>query len=171
MLLFFVPLSMSPHNERRAYPIVKSESPPLHSTTLSSTGQSHLQYVDTGPHFRFGTGEYNALPPFDFMSQLRSSWPRHTPYPPANSYSTSASTSTSNSQTHFTLSPMDDSTVLNLTDEYDDGDELGDLPSGSGSAVDGFLESSSSSARIFEKAVRRRSSKGSSRLSSRLIDQ
>ncbi|KAI0249787.1 fungal-specific transcription factor domain-containing protein [Lactifluus subvellereus] len=151
---------MSPHNERHAYPIIKSESPPVQSTTVSPTGQSHSQYVDTGTYLRFGTEEYNPLPPFSFMSQLRSSsltWSRHTPYPPANSYSTS--TSTSNSQTHLTLPPMDDSTVLNLTDEYDDGDELGDLPSRSGSAVDIFPESSSPSSRTFGKTVRRRSSK------------
>ncbi|KAI0293914.1 fungal-specific transcription factor domain-containing protein [Russula brevipes] len=54
---------------------------------------------------------------------------------------------------------MDDSTVLALTDEYDDGDELGDLPSASGSAVDMFPESSSSSSKTSDKTVRRRSSK------------
>ncbi len=54
---------------------------------------------------------------------------------------------------------MDDATALTLTDECDDGDELGDLPSASGSAVDMFPESSGSS---FKNAVRRRSSKGPS---------
>jgi hypothetical protein len=59
---------------------------------------------------------------------------------------------------------MDDPTVLALTDEYDDGDELlGDLPSGSNSAIDMFHESSGSSSKPFDKAVRRRSSKGTSR--------
>jgi hypothetical protein len=58
---------------------------------------------------------------------------------------------------------MDDSTALALTDEYDDGDELGDLPSASGSAVDMFPESSSSSSKTSDKTVRRRSSKGASR--------
>ena len=54
---------------------------------------------------------------------------------------------------------MDDATALTLTDECDDEDELGDLPSASGSAVDMFPESSGSS---FKNAVRRRSSKGPS---------
>jgi hypothetical protein len=70
-----------------------------------------------------------------------------------NPYSTS-------SQSHFGLSSMDDATALTLTDECDDGDELGDLPSASGSGVDMFPEGSSSKA--FDKAVRRRSSKGAS---------
>jgi hypothetical protein len=54
---------------------------------------------------------------------------------------------------------MDDPAVVTLTDEYDDGDELGDLPPGSSSAVDIFHDSSSMSSRALDKAVRRRSSK------------
>jgi hypothetical protein len=56
---------------------------------------------------------------------------------------------------------MDDPAALTLTDEYDDGDELGDLPPGSGSAVDIFHDSSLAS-RALDKTVRRRSSKGMS---------
>jgi hypothetical protein len=52
---------------------------------------------------------------------------------------------------------MDDPAVLTLTDDYDDGEELDDLPPGSGSAVDIFHDSSS---RALDKTVRRRSSKG-----------
>ncbi|KAH9974092.1 fungal-specific transcription factor domain-containing protein [Lactifluus volemus] len=86
-------------------------------------------------------------------SSPSSTWPHHTAYASENPYSNSPSTS----QSHFVLSSMDDPTVLALTDEYDDGDELlGDLPSGS---VDMFRESSSSSSKPFDKAVRRRSSK------------
>ncbi len=55
---------------------------------------------------------------------------------------------------------MDDPAVLTLTDEYDDGDELGDLPPGSSSAVDMFHDDSSLSSRALDKSVRRRSSKG-----------
>jgi len=55
---------------------------------------------------------------------------------------------------------MDDPAVLTLTDEYDDGDELGDLPPGSSSAVDMFHDSSGFSSRALDKSVRRRSSKG-----------
>ncbi|KAI9459128.1 fungal-specific transcription factor domain-containing protein [Lactarius psammicola] len=53
---------------------------------------------------------------------------------------------------------MDDPAVLTLTDEYDDGDELGDLPPGSGS-LDMFHDPSSLSSRALDKSVRRRSSK------------
>jgi hypothetical protein len=158
---------MSPHNERQPYPIVKSESPPLQSITVSAT---HTQYSDTDPPFRFGSGEYNHLPSFSFIPQPGSSpstWPHRAPHRPADPYSTS----TPSSQTHLTLPSMDDSPVLTLTDEYDDGDELGDLPSGSGSAADIYPESSSSSSKLFDKTVRRRSSKGTSRLFIRLTDQ
>jgi hypothetical protein len=56
---------------------------------------------------------------------------------------------------------MDDPAVLTLTDEYDDGDDLADLPPGSSSAVDVFHgDSSSLSSRALDKTVRRRSSKG-----------
>jgi hypothetical protein len=160
---------MSPYNERQAYPIVKSESPPVQSITNSSPSRSHSQHSDTGPPFHFGSGEYSQLPSFNFMPQPGSSsptWPHHTPNHPANPYSTTASSSHS----HFTLPSMDDLTILTLTDEYDDGDELCDLPSGSGSAADIFLESSSSSSKLSDKAVRRRSSKGPSRLFIRLLD-
>jgi hypothetical protein len=147
---------MSPHTLCQAHPVVKSESPPLQSVPISFIGQSQPQYPDTG--FRFGTGESNALPPFSFMSQPRSSstWPQHTPISHVNPYFTSAP----DSQSHFGLSPMDDATALTLTDECDDGDELGDLPSASGSGVDMFPESSGSSSKAFDKSVRRRSSKG-----------
>jgi hypothetical protein len=153
---------MSPYNDRQAHPVVKSESPPLHSVPISSIGQSHSHYADSPPHFRFGPGQHNALPPFSFMSQPRSSsstWSQHTSISHMNPYSTSPP----DSQSHFGLPHMDDSTVLALTDEYDDGDELGDLPSASGSAVDMFPESSSSSSKTSDKTVRRRSSKGASR--------
>jgi hypothetical protein len=141
-------------------PIVKSESPPPRSISISSTAQPHSSslYSDTLPSFRFGSRAYGHLPPFSFMPQRSSpssTWPHHTAYASENPYSNSPSTS----QSHFVLSSMDDPTVLALTDEYDDGDELlGDLPSGS---VDMFRESSSSSSKPFDKAVRRRSSKGS----------
>ena len=59
-----------------------------------------------------------------------------------NAYSSTVSTS----QSHFALPPADDPGVLTQTDEYDDGDEAGDFLSASGSKTD--------------KAVRRRSSKG-----------
>jgi hypothetical protein len=160
---------MSPYNERQAYPIVKSESPPIQSITISSSSLSHSQHSDTGTPFRFGSREYTQLPSFNFIPQPGSSsptWPHHTPHHSANPYSITASSS----HAHFTLPSMDDSTVLTLTDEYDDGDELCDLPSGSGSAVDIFHESSSSSSKISDKAVRRRSSKGPSRLFIRLLD-
>ena len=52
---------------------------------------------------------------------------------------------------------MDDPAVMTLTDDYDDGEELGDLPPGSGSAADIYHDSSS---RALDKTVRRRSSKG-----------
>ena len=56
---------------------------------------------------------------------------------------------------------MDDPAVLTLTDEYDDGDELGNLPPGSSSAADVFHgDSSILSSRALDKTVRRRSSKG-----------
>jgi hypothetical protein len=154
-------------------PIVKSESPPPRSISISSTAQSHSPslYSDTAPSFRFGSRAYSHLPPFSFMPQRSSSsstWPHHAAYTSDNPYSSSVSTS----QSHFVLSSsMDDPTVLALTDEYDDGDELGDLPSGSNSAVDMFPESSSSSSKPFDKGVRRRSSKGTfCGLINRLID-
>jgi hypothetical protein len=151
---------MSLHALCQAHPVVKSESPPLQSVPISSIGQSQPHFPDSD--FRFGTGEHNALPPFSFMSQPRSSssaWPQHTPIS-LNPYSTS----TPDSQSHFGLTPMDDATALTLTDECDDGDEIGDLPSASGSAVDLFPESSGSSSKTFDRAVRRRSSKGAPRL-------
>jgi hypothetical protein len=160
---------MSPYNERQAYPIVKSESPSIRSITISSASQSHSQHSDTGSPFRFGSGEYTHLPSFGFMPQpglSPSTWPHHTPHHPANPYATTASSP----HTHFTLPSMDDSTVLTLTDECDDGDELCDLPSGSGSVVDIFHESSSSSSKISDKTVRRRSSKGASRWFIPLLD-
>jgi len=147
---------MSPHALCQAHPVVKSESPHIHSVPISSI-QSLPPYPDSG--FRFGTGEHNALPPFSFMSQPRSStWPQHTTHSHLNPYSTSAP----GSQSHFGLPPMDDATALTLTDECDDGDELGDLPSASGSAVDMFPDSLGSSSKTFDKGVRRRSSKGAS---------
>ncbi|KAI9432934.1 fungal-specific transcription factor domain-containing protein [Lactarius indigo] len=90
------------------------------------------------------------------MSQSRSSssptWHHpHTSISSANPYSSSAASS----QPHFTLPSMDDPAVLTLTDDYDDGDELGDLPPGSGSAVDVFNDSPG----LSSKSVRRRSSK------------
>ncbi|KAI0305366.1 fungal-specific transcription factor domain-containing protein [Multifurca ochricompacta] len=90
------------------------------------------------------------------MSQPRSSsstW--HTiSISPTNPFSSSF-----NSQSHSALPPFDDSTALTLTDEYDDGDDLGQLPSRSASVADIFHDPSSSSSKIFDKAVRRRSSK------------
>jgi hypothetical protein len=157
---------MSPHALCQAHPVVKSESPPLQSVPISSIGQSQSHYPDSP--FRFGTGENNALPPFSFMSQPRSpssTWPQHTPLSHVNPYATTVP----GSQSHFGLSPMDDATALTLTDECDDGEELGDLPSASGSAVDMFPESSGSSSKTFDKGVRRRSSKGVSWLSFPLI--
>lgn len=153
---------MSPHHERQAHPVIKSESPPLQSVAISSIGQSLSQYANSAPHFCFGAGEHNSLPPFSFMSQPRSSsspWPHHTPVH-SNPYSASAPAS----QSHLGPPSMDDSAVLSLTDEYDDGDELGDLPSASGSAVDIFPDSSGASSRMLDKSVRRRSSKGPSQL-------
>jgi len=147
---------MSPHALCQAHPVVKSESPPIHSVPISSI-QSQHPYPDSG--FRFGTGGHNALPPFSFMSQPRSStWSQHATISHLNLYTTSAP----GSQSHFGLPPMDDAAALTLTDECDDGDELGDLPSASGSAMDMFPESSGSSSKTFDKGVRRRSSKGPS---------
>lgn len=152
---FLLP-SMSPHALCQVHPVVKSESPPILSVSISSI-QSHPPYPDSA--FRFGTGEHNALPPFSFMSQPRSStWPQHTTISHLSPYSTSAP----GSQSHFGLPPMDDATALTLTDECDDGDELGDLPSASGSAADMFPDSLGSSSKAYDKAVRRRSSKGAS---------
>jgi len=149
---------MHPHYDHQAHLVIKSESPPLLSVPVSSIGQPHSRYVDTtGSQFRFGPGDHNALPPFSFMSQSRSStWPQHAPIARMNSYPDSVPASLS-------LPPVDDSTVLTLTDEYDDGEELGDLPSASGSAVELFHDSSGSSSKTLDKAVRRRSSKGASR--------
>ncbi|KAI0267274.1 fungal-specific transcription factor domain-containing protein [Gloeopeniophorella convolvens] len=91
------------------------------------------------------------------MSQNRpssSTW-HHSPVSPVTPYPSSAL----GSQPHFTLPPLDDPTVLTLTDEYDDGDELGNLPSGSGATVDVLPGSSGSSSKAYDKIVRRRSSK------------
>ena len=142
-------LSMSPYNDPQTHTVIKSESPPLLSVPISSIGQSHAQYLDSGPHFRFGTKEQNALPPFSFLSHSGSSstLPQHT----SMSHLTSYSTSVPASQSHFAVPPMDDPAVLTATDEYDDGDEAGD-----------FLSASGSSSKILDKAVRRRSSKGAS---------
>jgi hypothetical protein len=165
IFLFLVPAFMSSYNDPQPYPIVKSESPPPRSISISSTAQSQSPSLssDTAPSFRFGSRAYSHLPPFSFMPQRSSpssTWPHHTAYASDNPYASSPSTS----QSHFVLSSMDDPTVLALTDEYDDGDELlGDLPSGSNSAIDMFHESSGSSSKPFDKAVRRRSSKGTLR--------
>lgn len=150
-------MSLSILNDCQTYPPIKSESPPLRSIPISSTRQSRSQHPDTVPQFRFGTGEHS-LPSFSFMSQPRSSssptWHHpHSSISSANPYLNSAP----GSQPHFTLPPMDDPAVLTLTDEYDDGEEFGDLPPGSGSAAEIFHDSSS---RAHDKAVRRRSSKG-----------
>jgi hypothetical protein len=144
---------MPPHYAHQAHLVIKSESPPLLSIPVSSIAQLHPHYVDSASQFRFGAGDHNALPPFNFMSQPRSStWPQHAPISQVNSYPDSVPPSLS-------LPPVDDSTVLALTDEYDDGEELGDLPSASGSAVELFPESSGLSSRALDKAIRRRSSK------------
>ena len=153
-------MTLSTLNDSQTYPPIKSESPPLQSIPISSTRQSRSQFPDTAPQFRFGTRDHN-LPSFSFMSQPRSSssptWHQpHSSISSANPYSGS----TASSQPHFSLPSMDDPAVLNLTDEYDDGDELGDLPLGPGSAVDLLHDSSSLSSRALDKAVRRRSSKG-----------
>jgi hypothetical protein len=136
---------MSPYNDPQPHLVIKSESPPLQSVPISSTGQSHAQHPDSVPHFRFGTKEQNALPPFSFISRSGSSpssLPQHT--------SMSHLTSYSSSQSHFPVPSMDDPGALTPTDEYDDGDETGDFPS-------------ASSSKMLDKAVRRRSSKGASR--------
>lgn len=137
---------MSPYHDPQPHPVIKSESPPLQSVPISSTGQSHAQYLDSVPHFRFGTKEQNALPPFSFISRSGSS-PSSLPQHTSMSHLTSYASSVPGSQSHFVVSPMDDPAV---TDEYDDGDETGDFPS-------------ASSSKILDKAVRRRSSKGASR--------
>ena len=150
-------MSPSTLNDPQTYPPIKSESPPLQSIPISSARQSRSQIPDPAPQFRFGTGDHN-LPSFSFMSQTRTSssptW--HQPHSSADPYSGSGASS----QPHFTLSSMDDPAVLTLTDEYDDGDELGDLPPGSSSAGDIFHDPSGLSSRALDKTVRRRSSKG-----------
>jgi hypothetical protein len=142
--------TMSPYNDQQQpHPVIKSESPPLHSVPISSIGQPFSQYSDTGPLFRFGTKEQRVLPPFNFISRPRSSssFSPHSAMSHLNAYSSTVS----GSQSHFAVPPADDPGALTPTDEYDDGDETGDFPSGSGS-----------SSKI-DKSVRRRSSKGASR--------
>jgi hypothetical protein len=142
-------LHMSPYNDPQPHPVIKSESPPLLSVPISSIGQSHAQYPDSGPHFRFGTKEQNALPAFSFLSRpaSSSSLPQHTSMSHLASYSSSVPAS----QSHYAVPPMDDPAA---TDEYDDGDEPGD-----------FLSASGSSSKMLDKTVRRRSSKGALPLS------
>jgi hypothetical protein len=141
--------TMSPYNDQQPHPVIKSESPPLHSVPISSIGQPFSQYSDTGSLFRFGTKEQRVLPPFNFISRPRSSssFSPHSAMSHLNAYSSTVS----GSQSHFAVPPADDPGALTPTDEYDDGDETGDFPSGSGS-----------SSKI-DKSVRRRSSKGASR--------
>ncbi|KAI9508265.1 fungal-specific transcription factor domain-containing protein [Russula earlei] len=153
-LVPLTPPLMSSHNAHNAHLVIKSESPPLLSVPIS-TGHPHSHYVDGHPQFRFGAGEQSVPPTFSFMPHPRSSsspWPQHTP---VNSYPDTLPAS----QSHFGLPSVDDPNVLTLTDEYDDGDEIADLPSVSGSAVDLFPDSSVSSSKALNKAVRRRSSK------------
>lgn len=137
---------MSPYNDHQHYPVVKSESPPLQSVPISSIGQPHSKYADSSPLFLFGTKEQAQsapLPPFSFISRPRSSsFSPHSAMSHLNAYSGSQS---------FVVPPDE----LTPTDEYDDGDEGGDFPSASGSSSR-------------DKAVRRRSSKGASRLSASL---
>lgn len=135
-LIAYTAHTMSP------YPLIKSESPPLHSVPISSVGQPYSHYSDTASLFRFGPKEQNApLPPFSFLSRPRSSssFSPHSAMSHLNAYSPNVS----NSQSHFAV-PADE---LTPTDEYDDGDEGGDFPSASGSSSK-------------DKSVRRRSSKG-----------
>jgi hypothetical protein len=142
------PPTMSPHNDPPQHnPVIKSESPPLQSVPISSIRQSHAQYPDS-PHFRFGTKDQNALPPFSFVSRSESS-PSSLPQHSAMSHLASYSSSLPASQSHFAIPPVDDPALLTATDEYDDGDEPGDFGSGS-------------SSKMLDKAVRRRSSKGPS---------
>ncbi|SRR6266404_3589642 len=153
-------MSPSALNDSQAYLPVKSESPPpLQSAPVSSTRHPHSQYPHTHSQIRFGTGGHD-LPSFSFMSQPRSSsppaWHPHTSTSSVNPYSSSGPSS----QPHFALPPMDDPAVLTLTDDYDDGDELSDLPPASSTAVDIFHDFSGSSSRALDKTVRRRSSKG-----------
>ena len=149
-------MSPSTLNDCQTYPPVKSESPPLQSIPISSTRQSRSQHPDTVPQFRFGTGDHN-LPSFSFMSQPRSSSSPTWHHPHTSVSANPHLSSAAGSQPHFTLPPMDDPAVLTLTDDYDDGEELGDLLPGSGSSGDIFHDSSS---RALDKTVRRRSSKG-----------
>jgi len=138
--------TMAPYIDHQPHTAIKSESPPLQSVAISSIGQSYSPYPSSDTLFRFGTKDQISLPPFSFISR-----PRSSSFSPLSSMShlNAYSSAVSGSQSHFPVPPADDPAGLTPTDEYDDGDDTGDFPSGSGSSK-------------IDKTVRRRSSKGAS---------
>ncbi|TFY71776.1 hypothetical protein EVG20_g1228 [Dentipellis fragilis] len=155
------------HSSSTDYPVVKVESPSSdadHLPYAQHHSQQHPQQYhlpsapphSATPPFRFGSGNNSPHPPlpsFSFMSQ-----------PGWNNTSSSPSYPSSSHHPHFTLPPLQhvndqNLNMLSMNDEYDDGDELADLPPGSamGSSVSfDVIPGGSGKA---DKVVRRRSSK------------
>lgn len=134
---------------------VKSESPtpselsghPPYSISAHHHHHHPLPPSSAPSLFRFGSGHQSQqpahLPSFNFMA-----------HPSWNGASSSHQYSSS-PHMHLNLpQSMNEHTVLSMNDDYDDGDELSELP---GSAMD---VAPSGSGKSFEKIVRRRSSKG-----------
>ncbi|KDQ54162.1 hypothetical protein JAAARDRAFT_38766 [Jaapia argillacea MUCL 33604] len=113
------------------------------------------------PHFTFGNYTHSQNPPtYRFGSvpdsQSSSSQPSPTPFTFMSSQPWPASygNNTPNSMHHYDLPALQDTRTMSFQDDYEDGDELSELPDSAVSAGP-----SGSGTRKDEKQVRRRSSK------------